>query len=383
MEKQDYYDALGVPRNASEGDVKKAYRKMAMKYHPDRNPDDKTSEAKFKEVKEAYEVLSDQQKRAAYDQFGHAGVSGGMGGGHGAQGGAGFGDIFEDIFGDIFGGAHQGGGAGAGARRAQRGADLRYNLEMSLEDAVAGKTVKIKIPTLVACKTCKGSGAKAGSKPVTCSSCEGAGQVRMQRGFFSVQQSCPSCQGQGQVISDPCTPCRGQGRIQEHKTLSVTVPAGVDTGDRIRLAGEGEAGAHGSQSGDLYVQVHVKDHAIFERDGNDLHCEVPISFVTAALGGEIEIPTLEGKVSLTIPKETQTGKVLRLRGKGVRSVRGRGVGDLHCHITLETPINLSDTQKALLEQLQESLLKDHKKHSPKSQTWFRSVKNFFEGMKSK
>ena len=306
MSKRDYYEVLGVSKNASEADLKKAYRRAAQKHHPDRNPDNKEAEEKFKECKEAYEILNDSQKRAAYDQFGHAGVDPSMGGGRGHPGAGGFNDIFGDVFGDIFGGGRGGG------QRVYRGSDLRYNLEMSLEDAVAGTEVKIRVPTLVACGECDGSGAKKGSSPTTCTTCGGHGQVRMQQGFFSVQQTCPHCQGSGTTINDPCTKCRGKGRVQERKTLSVKVPAGVDTGDRIRLAGEGEAGESGGPPGDLYVQVQIKPHPIFQREENNLFCEVPISFVTAALGGELEVPTLGGKVSLKITAETQSGKVFRL-----------------------------------------------------------------------
>lgn len=379
MSKRDYYEILGVAKNASDAELKKAYRRLAMKYHPDRNKDDATAEEKFKEAKEAYEVLSDGQKRAAYDQFGHDGVSGqgGFGGGGFGGGGQGFGDIFEDIFGDIFGG----GRAGPQGPRAQRGADMRYSMELSLEEAVHGKKVEIKVPTLVSCKECDGSGARKGSKPKTCETCDGHGQVRMQQGFFSIQQTCPDCQGQGTVISDPCHQCHGQGRVQEHKTLSVNIPAGVDTGDRIRLAGEGEAGTHGAPSGDLYVQVSVKKHDIFERDGNNLYCEVPVAFVTAALGGEIEVPTLEGRVKLKIPSETQSGKVFRLRGKGVKSVRGHGTGDLLCTVVVETPVSLSKEQKAMLEAFRDSLAEDGKDHSPRERSWFAGVKKFFEDMK--
>jgi len=379
MSKQDYYETLGVDRSADEGEIKKAYRRMAMKYHPDRNTEDPTAEEKFKEVKEAYEVLSDQGKRSSYDQFGHAGVDPSMGGG--GQGGAGFGgfgDVFDDIFGDIFGG--RGGGQGA-RQHAQRGTDLRYNLELSLEDAVRGKTIDVRVPTQVECDTCHGSGAKPGTSPVTCTTCEGVGQVRMQQGFFSIQQTCPTCHGQGKMIADACTDCQGQGRKRDRKTLSVKIPAGVDNGDRIRLAGEGEAGFHGGPAGDLYVQIAVKEHSIFQRDDNDLHCEVPINFITAVLGGEIEVPTLSDRVKLKIPTETQTGKVFRLRGKGVKSVHGRGVGDLLCRVTVETPVNLNKEQKELLRQLETSLKDDGKDHSPKESSWFAGVKRFFEDMK--
>ncbi|MHA7879882.1 MAG: molecular chaperone DnaJ [Saccharospirillum sp.] len=373
MSKRDYYEVLGVERGADEKDIKKAYRRMAMKYHPDRNPGDAEAEAKFKELSEAYEVLADGQKRAAYDQFGHAGVDGqsGFGGGQGAGHGS-FSDIFGDVFGDIFG--------GGGGRRSsvQRGSDLKYNLEMSLEEAVRGIEKTIKVPTLVACDVCDGSGAKKGTQPQTCSTCGGVGQVRMQQGFFAVQQTCPTCNGKGRIIKDPCNSCYGRGVKEETKTLNVKIPAGVDTGDRIRLTGEGEAGRNGGPAGDLYVEVRVKQHAIFERDGANLYCEVPISIAEAALGGELEVPTLEGRVKLKIPAETQTGRLFRLRGKGVTPVRGGGIGDLLCRVVVETPVNLNQKQKELLRELQESL--EGKKHSPKSKGWFDGVKKFFEEM---
>jgi len=380
MAKRDYYEVLGVARNASEADIKKAYRRLAMKHHPDRNPDDKSAEAKFKEANEAYEVLADAQKRAAYDQFGHAGVD--PSAAAGARGGAGFygagagaasfADIFGDVFGDIFGG-------GGGGRRGgvQRGADLRYNLELSLEDAVRGTEVRIRVPTLEPCETCHGSGAKAGTQASTCSSCGGHGQVRMQQGFFSIQQTCPTCRGTGKVIKSPCETCHGQGRTHGTKTLSVKVPAGVDEGDQIRLAGEGEAGEGNGPAGDLYVQVRLKAHDIFRRDGDDLHCEMPISFATAALGGDVEIPTLDGRASLKIPAGTQAGKVFRLRTKGVRNVRSGDIGDLYCHATVETPVNLSKSQKELLEQLERSLREGGARHSPRTQSWMDRVKSLF------
>ncbi len=374
MAKRDYYEILGVAKGVSEADLKKAYRRVAMKYHPDRNPDDKDAEEKFKEASEAYEVLSDENKRAAYDQYGHAGLegAGGMGGGFG---GGGFSDIFGDVFGDIFGG-------GGGGRRGgpARGSDLRYTLELSLEDAVKGTSVKIKVPTLVSCKTCDGSGAKAGTKPATCTTCGGHGQVRMQQGFFSVQQTCPTCRGKGKIITDPCKDCHGHGRVEETKTLSVKVPPGVDNGDRIRLAGEGEAGAEGGPSGDLYVQISVKEHEFFQRDGKNLYCEVPIGLVEACLGGEIEVPTLNGRVKLKIPEETQTGKLFRLRGKGVAPVRGGAAGDLLCRVIVETPVNLTSKQKDLLRQLQEDMT-GTTTHSPKQSSWFEGMKNFFGDMK--
>jgi len=375
MSKKDYYEVLGVARNASEAELKKAYRRLAMKYHPDRNPDDATAEASFKEAKEAYEVLNDAQKRAAYDQFGHAGVDPSMGGG-GARGAGGFGDIFEDVFGDIFGGGR------SSRSRAHRGSDLRYDLSMTLEEAVQGKTVKIQIPTQVQCKTCDGSGAKKGTTPQTCTTCAGQGQVRIQQGFFSVQQSCPRCHGTGKMITDPCATCHGQGRVQENKTLSVKIPAGVDTGDRIRLGGEGEAGENGGPAGDLYVQVNLKEHPIFTREANNLYCEMPVSYATTALGGEIDVPTLNGRVKLKIPSGTQTGKMFRLRGKGVQSVHDSHNGDLLCKVIVETPVNLSSEQKDMLRDFEESLRTGNKKHSPKAHSWLDGVKSFFDDLKS-
>ncbi len=375
MSKRDYYEVLCVERTASEIEIKKAYRRLAMKHHPDRNPNDTEAEAKFKEAKEAYEVLSDAQKRAAYDQFGHAGVEqgAGMGGGPGGN----FSDIFGDVFGDIFGG----GGGGRRGERVYRGADLQYNLELSLEDAVHGKTVKIRVPTYVKCNKCNGSGAKQGSSPETCSTCHGVGQVRMQQGFFSLQQTCPTCHGTGKVIKDPCDACHGEGRIQEHKTLSVKVPAGVDTGDRIRLSNEGEAGQNGGPPGDLYVHVHVKPHDIFTREGSDLYCEVPINIATAALGGTLEVPTLDGRITLKVPPETQSGKLFRLRNKGVSSVRGGVQGDLLCRVIVETPVKLNARQKELLQEFQATLEEGGKNHSPKAHSWLDGVKKFFDDMK--
>ena len=367
MSKRDYYEILGVDKGISEKDLKKAYRRVAMKYHPDRNPGDKEAEEKFKEASEAYEILSDSQKRAAYDQYGHDGVDPQMGGGSGFNN---FSDIFGDVFGDIFGG-----GGSRGGRGPQRGSDLQYTLQVTLEQAVKGTTAKIKVPTLVVCKACDGSGAKAGSKPVQCTTCGGVGQVRMQQGFFSVQQTCPTCHGKGTIIKDPCDSCHGQGRVEETKTLSVKVPPGVDTGDRIRLNGEGEAGPAGGVAGDLYVQISVKQHDIFERDGANLYCEVPINFVDAVLGGELEVPTLDGRVKLKVPAETQTGKLFRLRGKGVTPVRSSTKGDLLCRIVVETPVNLSARQKEILGEFQASL--EGKKHSPRQNTWFEGMKDFF------
>ncbi len=378
MAKRDYYEVLGVSKNASEAELKKAYRRAAQKYHPDRNPDDEEAEHNFKECKEAYEILSDSQKRAAYDQFGHAGVDPSMGGGYGPAGagaGASFSDIFGDVFGDIFGG-----GRAAGGQRVYRGSDLRYNLELSLEDAVAGTEVKIRVPTQVTCDACNGSGAKKGSTPTPCSTCGGHGQVRMQQGFFSLQQTCPRCHGSGTIISDPCQKCHGKGRLQERKTLSVKVPAGVDTGDRIRLASEGEAGESGGPPGDLYVQIQVKPHPIFTREENTLYCEVPISFVTAALGGELEVPTLSGRVNLKIPPETQTGKMFRMRAKGVKPVRGGPVGDLVCRVKVETPVKLNRKQKELLQEFASEVEGGGSHHSPQASSWVDGVKKFFDGL---
>lgn len=376
MAKRDYYEVLGVPKSAEEREIKKAYKRLAMKHHPDRNQGDKEAEESFKEIKEAYEILTDSQKRAAYDQYGHAAFEqGGMGGGGGGFGqGADFGDIFGDVFGDIFGG-------GGRRQRASRGADLRYNMELTLEEAVRGVTKEIQIPTLEECEVCHGSGGKSGSTPQTCSTCQGQGQVHMRQGFFTVQQSCPHCQGRGTIIKDPCNTCHGHGRVEKNKTLSVKIPAGVDTGDRIRLTGEGEAGEQGAPAGDLYVQVQVKQHAIFERDGNDLYCEVPINFAMAALGGEIEVPTLDGRVKLKIPAETQTGKQFRMRGKGVKSVRGGAQGDLLCRVLVETPVSLNEKQKTLLRDLEESFGGAAGEHnSPRAKSFLDGVKKFFEDL---
>ncbi len=377
MAKKDFYEVLGVNRDASDDEIKKAYRKLAMKFHPDRNPDNPKAEEQFKEAKEAYEILSDANKRAAYDQYGHAGVdpqAGGFGGGFGG-GGGGFGDAFVDIFGDIFGG--RAGGGGGGRSNIYRGADLRHNLEITLEQAAKGTETKIRIPTMEVCDTCSGSGAKSGTQPKTCPTCQGSGQVRLQQGFFSIQQTCPKCHGTGRIIPDPCGTCHGAGRVKQHKTLSVKIPAGVDEGDRIRLAGEGEHGVNGGPPGDLYVQIHLKAHSVFQRDHNDLHCEMPISFTTAALGGEIEIPTLDGAAKIKIPAETQSGKVFRLRGKGIKGVRSHVHGDLLCHVVVETPVNLTERQKELLRELEEISQGDSANHNPKAQSWMDKVKDFF------
>ena len=371
MDKRDYYEVLGVDRGASSEDLKKAYRRLAMKFHPDRQSSDPKAEEKFKEASEAYEILNDEEKRAAYDRFGHAGVDPNQGGASGFEGS--FSDIFGDVFGDIFGGSR---GRSDGV---SRGSDLRYNLNLTLEQAVGGDTIEIKIPVMTACADCEGTGCAPGSSPTTCSDCSGTGQIRVSQGFFSLQQTCPRCRGQGRIITDPCRSCGGGGRVEKSKTLSVKVPAGVDNGDRIRLTGEGEAGLRGGPPGDLYVQVEVKDHPIFVRDGRHLYCEVPISFPDAALGGQMEVPTLDGRVNLKIPKETQTGKVFRLRGKGVTQVRGGGVGDLLCKVQIETPVELTQQQKELLEKFKESL-GENEKHSPKERSWFSGVKSFFEGL---
>ena len=369
MAKKDYYEVLGVNRDASEDDIKKSYRKLAMKFHPDRNPDNPKAEEQFKEAKQAYEILSDANKRAAYDQYGHAGVDPSVAGA-GAAGMGGFADAFGDLFGDIFGG-------GRGRSNVYRGADLRYNLEIGLEEAARGTETKIRIPTLDECETCHGTGAKPGTQPVKCSTCDGHGQVRMQQGFFSIQQTCPKCHGSGKIVQSPCVTCRGAGRLKQHKTLSVKIPSGVDEGDRIRLSGEGEAGVNGGPSGDLYVVIHLKAHAVFQRDHNDLHCEMPISFTVAALGGEIEIPTLDGYAKIKIPSETQSGKVFRLRGKGIKGVRSSSHGDLMCHVVVETPVNLTPRQQELLEELEAINDKDAGRHNPRAKSWMDKVKEFF------
>jgi molecular chaperone DnaJ len=378
MSKRDFYDILGVNRDASDDDIKKAYRKLAMKYHPDRNPDSKEAEEKFKEAKEAYEILSEPEKRRAYDAYGHAGVNPQMGGGagpggFGAEGMGGFSEAFGDIFGEIFGGGR---GRGGG-QQVYRGSDLRYNLEITLEQAARGTETKIRIPALEECDTCNGTGAKPGTQAKTCHTCGGAGQVRMQQGFFSLQQTCPTCHGMGKVISDPCRVCDGAGRVKKHKTLSVKIPAGVDDGDRIRLAGEGEAGVNGGPPGDLYVVVQLKAHPVFQRDGADLHCEMPISFTVAALGGEIEIPTLDGGAKIKIPAETQSGQVFRLRGKGIKPIRQTSAGDLMCHVVIETPVRLTERQKELLRELEEINIKDGDKHNPRAKSFMDKVKDFF------
>ena len=377
MAKRDFYEILGVAKNASEEEIKKSYRKLAMKYHPDRNPDSKESEEKFKEVKEAYEMLTNPEKREAYDRYGHAGVDPNMGGGGaGGFGGGGFADSFGDIFGDIFGGG-AGRGRGAGPQ-VYRGADLRYNLEITLEQAAHGFDTTIRVPSWDKCDTCHGTGAKPGTSPTTCTTCAGHGQVRMQQGFFSIQQTCPKCHGNGKVITDPCAPCGGQGRIKRNKTLEVKIPAGIDNGMRIRSSGNGEPGTNGGPAGDLYVEIHIKPHAVFQREGDDLHCEMPISFVKATLGGEIEVPTLSGKVSFTIPEGTQSGKTFRLKAKGIKGVRSGYAGDLFCHVAVETPVKLTDKQKDLLKEFERLTVEGGAKHSPQSKGWKDKVKDFFE-----
>jgi molecular chaperone DnaJ len=373
MAKRDYYEVLGVNRDASEEEIKKAYRRLAMKHHPDRNPDNPRAEEQFKEAKEAYEVLSDASRRAAYDQYGHAGVDStvGMGAGAAGAGFGGFADAFSDIFGDIFGG-------GRTRSNVYRGADLRYNLEISLEEAARGTETRIRVPTMEECDTCHGSGAKPGTEPVTCATCGGHGQVRMTQGFFSIAQTCPKCHGSGKVVQQPCGTCAGAGRVKRHKTLSVKIPAGVDQGDRIRLSGEGEAGVNGGPSGDLYVVIHIHPHEVFTRESNDLHCEMPISFSRAALGGEIEIPTLDGSARIRIPAETQSGKVFRLRGKGIKGVRSAAYGDLLVHVVVETPVNLTPRQKELLLELEEINQRDDSRHNPRAKSWMDKVREFFE-----
>lgn len=381
MAKRDYYDVLGVGKDASGADIKKAYRKHAMKHHPDRNQGDKSkvSEEKFKEAKEAYEMLSDPQKKAAYDRFGHAGVDPNMGGGFGrgagAEGFGGFADAFGDIFGDIFGA----GAAGrAGGRSAvYRGADLRYSMELTLEQAANGFATEIRVPSWENCEVCKGAGAKPGTSAKTCGTCNGSGNVRMSQGFFSIQQTCPTCRGSGKVIPDPCTACSGAGRIKQNKVLEVSIPAGIDEGQRIRLSGKGEPGLNSGPPGDLYVEIHIQPHDVFQRDGDDLHCEVPIGFPAATLGGEIEVPTLGGKASINVTEGTQTGKTFRLRGKGVKGVRASYPGDLYCHIVVETPVRLTDKQKKLLREFDASLTEGGEKHSPRSKTFVDKMKGFF------
>jgi molecular chaperone DnaJ len=380
MAKRDYYETLGVPKNASDEEIKKSYRKLAMKFHPDRNQGDsaKAAEEKFKDAKEAYEMLSDPQKRAAYDQYGHAGVDPNMRGpgGPGAEGFGGFAEAFGDIFGDMFG-QQRGGRAGASGRQVYRGGDLSYAMEITLEEAARGKDAQIRIPSWENCDTCHGTGAKPGTQVKTCGTCSGSGSVQMRQGFFSVQQTCPTCRGSGKVIPEPCTACHGQGKLKKQKTLEVKIPSGIDGGMRIRSTGNGEPGTNGGPAGDLYIEIRLKKHEIFERDGDDLHCSVPISMITAALGGEIDVPTLAGKAAIDIPEGTQTGKQFRLRGKGLKGVRASYPGDLYCHILVETPVKLSEHQRKLLRDLEESLKKGGGKHSPTGDSWTDRLKSFF------
>ncbi len=381
--KRDFYEVLGVPKNASDEEIKKSYRKLAMKHHPDRNQGDASAaaEAKFKEAKEAYEMLSDQQKRAAYDQYGHAGVDPNMRGpgSPGAEGFGGFAEAFGDIFGDIFG--QQRGAQQRGGRQVFRGNDLSYAMEVSLEEAAHGKDAQIRIPTWDNCGTCHGSGAKPGTKAITCTTCHGHGQVQMRQGFFSVQQTCPQCHGTGKIIPEPCVTCHGQGKLKSNKTLEVKIPAGIDDNMRIRSAGNGEPGSNGGPPGDLYIEIRLKKHDIFERDGDDLHCQVPVAMTTAALGGEIEVPTLgkegAGKATIDIPEGTQPGKTFRLRGKGIKGVRSSYPGDLYCHVSVETPVKLTEHQRKLLKELDESLRKGGHKHSPSENTWADKLRSFF------
>lgn len=374
MANKDLYQILGVNKNATAAELKKAYRRLAMKYHPDRNADDAQAQEKFKEAKMAYEILKDEQKRSTYDQFGFDAVSGQAAGG----GGGGFhgdvGDIFGDIFSDIFGG-------GRSRRQGpQRGRDVQIEISVELEEAIKGVSKELNIPTMVSCSFCNGSGSKDG-KTQTCSTCGGIGQVRMQQGMFSVQQTCPECQGKGQIIKNPCEHCGGQGRRTENRKLNVKVPAGVDQGDRIRLSGKGEAGPQGGPAGDLYVDINVLPHKIFTREGDHLFCEMPIDFSTACLGGEIVVPTLSGEVRLKVPAETQSGKQFRLRGKGVQSVRSHSVGDLHCKIHVETPVNLSSEQKKLIRQLEKTIKAAGDRNNPRKKGWFDNVKSFLDRLK--
>ncbi len=383
MAKRDYYETLGVAKNASEEDIKKAYRKMAMKYHPDRNQGDETgkTEEKFKEAKEAYEMLSDAQKRAAYDQFGHAGVDPNMarGGGQGGEGMGGFAEAFGDIFGDIFGGAAGARRGGGGGQQVYRGSDLSYAMEITLEEAAAGRETQIRVPSWENCEPCKGTGAKPGTSPKTCSTCNGAGQVHMRQGFFSIQQACPHCRGTGKIIPEPCTTCSGAGKMKKQKTLEVKIPGGINEGMRIRSTGNGEPGTNGGPAGDLYIEIRVKQHELFERDGDDLHCTAPVGLTTAALGGAIEVPTLGGgKAEIELPEGTQHGKTFRLRGKGIKGLRASYPGDLYCHVTVETPVKLTEHQRKLMKELDESFRKSGERHSPNAKTWTDRVKDLFK-----
>ena len=374
MSEQDLYQTLGIEKNSSDADIKKAYRKLAMKYHPDRNPDDSAAEQKFKSIQKAYAVLSDKQKRAAYDQFGHAGVNpqGGMGGGFNT------GDAFNDIFGDVFGDIFGGGRGQARRSSAQRGSDLRYQVNLTLEQAVFGDKINVEIPSYNQCDSCTVSGAKEGTSATRCIKCDGRGAVRVQQGFFTLQQTCPECRGSGETIKDPCTICSGSGRKRTNRTIAIKIPAGVDNADRIRLSGEGEAGIKGGPSGDLYVDVTIKKHDIFEREGNHLICTIPISFGKAVLGGTVEVPTIDGAVNLSIPSETQSGKTFRLKGKGIKSYRENFFGDLYCTVQVETPVSLTDEQKEILRQFDRSVNDSNTDHRPNKKTWTDSVSDFFK-----
>jgi molecular chaperone DnaJ len=377
MAKRDFYEVLGVPKNASDEELKKAYRKLAMKHHPDRNQGDaaKAAEERFKEAKEAYEMLSDPQKKAAYDQYGHAGVDPNLrGGAAGTEGFEGFSGAFGDIFGDIFGGQR---GAQRGGRQVYRGADLSYAMEIDLEEAAAGKESQIRIPSWDNCDICKGSGAKPGTSVKTCTTCHGQGVVQMRQGFFSVQQTCPHCHGSGKIVPEPCIACAGQGKLKKQKTLEIKIPSGIDDGQRIRSSGNGEPGQNGGPSGDLYIEIRLRKHDIFEREADDLHCHVPVPMTTASLGGEIDVPTLAGKATIDLPEGTQSGKTFRLRGKGIKGVRSSYPGDLYCHVAVETPVKLTEHQRKLLKELDESFKKGGNKHSPNDQGWFEKAKSFF------
>ncbi|MEY4722043.1 MAG: molecular chaperone DnaJ [Pseudomonadota bacterium] len=385
MAKRDYYDILGVSRGASAEELKKAYRAKAKELHPDRNSDNPNAEAQFKEMNEAYEVLKDADKKAAYDRYGHAAFENGMGGPRGGAQGFGqngdfasaFSDVFEDLFGDFMGG--RGGGGGGGRARAQRGSDLRYNMRVTLEEAFRGVQKTINVPTSVACDTCRGTGAEGGAEPVTCPTCSGMGKVRAQQGFFTVERTCPTCNGMGQIVKNPCRSCHGAGRIEKDRQLSVNIPAGVETGTRIRLAGEGEAGLRGGPSGDLYIFIEVREHALFQRDGVNLYFRIPVSIATAALGGEIEVPTIDGGRSrVKVPAGSQTGKQMRLRAKGMPALRGGGTGDMVIELAVETPVNLTARQKELLAEFE----KLSEENNPEASSFFSKVKGFWDGMKN-
>ncbi|MBM1220674.1 molecular chaperone DnaJ [Ponticoccus sp. SC2-23] len=381
MSKRDYYEVLGISRGANADEIKKAYRQKAKELHPDRNADNPESEAQFKEANEAYEVLKDADKKAAYDRFGHAAFEGGMGGGGRPGGGfrgqgdfaSAFSDVFDDLFGDIMGG-----GRGGGRNRASRGSDLRYNLRITLEEAYAGLHKTINVPSSVACTSCSGTGAEGGAEPQTCPTCSGMGKVRAQQGFFTVERTCPTCNGMGQTIKNPCKECHGAGRVEKERALSVNIPAGVETGTRIRLAGEGEAGMRGGPSGDLYIFIEVREHTLFKRDGTNLFCRVPVSMASAALGGDIEVPTIDGgKSRVKIPEGSQSGRQMRLRGKGMPAIRSSEVGDMFIELAVETPVNLTSRQKELLREFEDLSAENN----PQSAGFFSSVKNFWDSMK--